>query len=434
MFRTYIIIAILAQSFAAFAMQQPSVVCNKPTLLLNLQDAQKQLKKTKTTINHFANPTTLERARNQLAPVLAYFSNKTIHNWFGNHYYAAPLFQKRLLCEVLYECVDTLDMAIKMVKSSALIERETKHAQVVSMIQDFFDLFKNITTTIMPANAIQYHVDWSQRRYLEQVEYFLKKKQRTIITDYELKKSSGFSVQAAIMGSVTAFERHFPDTLEDLFMLIHQNSLTVIAAIFNSLLGTQPLDAIVPLPSLAKELIAKLQSPQFAPLAFKMGLNHDLAPQRLGVRNTPTTTEILFNMPLRNHSSTMQVIVNKATQECYFAVQFVGQARGRWQQAQLCAAFSPYLSGLEHKERIVCDRQAGIVSIVWNIKNSANIQSIEDYITILALLSYERDLKWRHLEQLNTQKVTIKSAIEAVKNEYGDHSILHLLQPSSRFF
>lgn len=417
----------------------PNVYCmnnaqpfNKFALIENLKDAQRLLKKSHVSMQQFSSPTTVQGAWEHLKLVTSYLKNEgsseiVVSNLFVNQYKSAPLFQKRLVCEILYDCVDTLDTAIKTVKSSPNIDQSTKFLYVPTMITEFFEVFKSWAIFLMPERAITYHQNWSLRKYISRVEYILENKLKQLITDDELKKSASFSVQAAILGSVTAFERHYPNTLEDIFMLIHQNSLTVIAAIFNDLLGTQSLDQVIAIPPIAKALMEKLEDSSFGSYSYQLGIGR-LKPQRLGVRTTAHTTEILYNMPLRNHSSTMQIVINKATNQCTLSVQFIGEARKRWEQILVFAALSPELSGLPLKDRIICDTNSGVVSFNWIIQNDVQIRLAESYLVGMAYVSYENDILRRHLEEVNLTNANINKCLDNVANQYGHFKIINILQ------
>src|SRR5205814_374078 len=81
----------------------------------------------------------------------------------------------------------------------------------------------------VPAGLITYHASWPLDTYLARVKELLRLK--TSQSDEELFPSRDFSVNAAALGSVTLFERHEPERLEDFFTLIHQ-SLNVVAGAF----------------------------------------------------------------------------------------------------------------------------------------------------------------------------------------------------------
>lgn len=398
----------------------------KQLFIANLNDVHQQLKKINAALQQFNSPSSYTSSWKKLDKVITYLTSNSQKNSFIIHYKTASLFQKRVACEIMRTVVDTIDASIKIIKASNMFDQETKYRYMQHMIKRFFDLFACWSQQLMAYDSITYHPQWSLGYYVSKIKYFIDRKEGKPAFDTEFKKSSTFAVQAAVLGSATAFERHYPVTLEDIFMLVHQNSLTVIAALFNETLKEQSLEHILTLPPVAKKLIEKLESSSFAPNAHGL-IGHRLQPKRIGLRFNQQTIEIMYNMPLRNHSSTMQIILDTQSNECYLSVQFVGNARSRWEEVLLSAALSQYISNLPLKDKIIYDYNSGIVSFNWLVSSPSQIDFIESYITLMADLSYGRKLTLKQLIPLKNCSITINQALDSVKEEYGAVGNLYLL-------
>jgi hypothetical protein len=393
------------------------------SFLVDLQKNHHQIKKTQTGLCQFNSAATYIPAWKKVDDIITYFTNTES---FISDYKTAPLFQKRVACSILRSLVETIDATIKTVKASPSFSFDQKFSHIHTMISRFCELWICWAEQLMSSSALRYHPQWSLEKYSKKIIYFLNRKKDHYTFDSEFKKSSSFSVQAAVLGSATAFERHYPATLEDLFMLVHQNSLAVIAALFNDTLCNQTLNDLVSMPSIAQELSTKLESSSFAPHARDF-FGHHLKPQRIGLRYSNDTIEIMYNMSLRNHSSTLQLIVETQTQDCFLAVQFVGNARSRWEEILLCAAISEHVSGLTLKDQIVFDYSAGLVSFTWQVDKQSQIELIESYLTLMADISYGRKLSLSRLRCIKNMPKTINDALDIIQKKYGSVGSLYSL-------
>jgi hypothetical protein len=76
------------------------------------------------------------------------------------------------------------------------------------------------------------------------------------------------------------------------------------------------------------------------------------------------------------------------TQETKLHVQYLGQARSRWEKIAAVAAISPELSGLTLDGPIILDQPGGFVAWTWNLDNSETTQIIFDYLNIMNYLTF----------------------------------------------
>ena len=182
------------------------------------------------------------------------------------------------------------------------------------------------------------------------------------------------------------------------------------------------------MPRILEECVAYFESTECADTLARNGASK---PRCIGMHYANDKIELRYNMSLRNHSSTFQLVYDQITQECTIAVQFLGQARNRWEQIALLAGISPGLSGLNLDGDVTLDRSAGIVSWSWRITHKDELSLIAQYLGTMATLSFERDLETNMLSNLHRGSTpleyALKTALADYQNQYGAGSITEWL-------
>jgi hypothetical protein len=104
-------------------------------------------------------------------------------------------------------------------------------------------------------------------------------------------------------------------------------------------------------------------------------------------------------------------------------MQFLGEARNRWEQIAFFAAISNDVSNLALVEDVFLDTQAGIVSWSWIIKGEQELPVIAQYLSIMSQLSYGDTLDARMLAQVHkgshSLAKTMQNAIAKYVARYG---------------
>lgn len=295
---------------------------------------------------------------------------------------------KLIVCNIMKEVVDVIDSAIKKVKISTTILEEDRIHMFKSMLTDFKMLSVTWLERIMPETSLQYHYGWPLRTYIGDLNMLFTSIMSASNTSDMFKKSSSFSVNAAVLGSGTAFNRHYPQTAEDIFMLIHQNALTAISGTMHSILNASSLQEVIAVPTL------------FASYAQTFETNNEIKINRIGISYEADRIVLFYNIPLNNHSATAQLIYDMRAQEYSYMVQFVGEARDRWVKIAALANISYELSELSLIGSVHFDQNAGIVSWQWSIKSLSDALFIIKYLKIMAHISFQSYLDTRHLKEL----------------------------------
>lgn len=336
---------------------------------------------------------------------------------FIQSFKAAPLIVKLVACEVMHDCVDTLDTTIKTMKSSNALSWNDRISQFKIMLMDFKAVCITWLQDIMPEHAIKYAWRWQRSVYLNEMNFLFQNIMQNSYDTSMFQRSSRFSVNAAMLGSCTAFERHYPQTAEDMFMLIHQNSLVAIAGINASLFEQKRLEDSIDLPSIMVKAAQYFETGDGAQTV----MNHKAGnPQRIGIHYTPDTIELFYNMSLNNHSSTFQIIYDQRSQQCSLAVQFLGEARRRWSQVAFVAAISHDLSGLDLIGDVTLDMNAGITSARWVINNEDTLPIIAEYLGEMAEISFRQSssVQASMLQKLYRGNGSFEDVLERAMNNY----------------
>jgi hypothetical protein len=327
---------------------------------------------------------------------------------FIEQFKKSPFLIKIMLCTLMETVIDVIDSTIKAMKAASNIPLADRQTLFPIMLNDFFMLNRTWLTQIMPEGSIQYATAWPLQAYLtEQAQLFDQYK------EISFQKSSTFSGQAAILGSTTAFKRHLPKTHEDMFMLIHQNSLVAVSATYRSLFAGHPLDQLIYLPPLLKESMQEIETWRGSP-------ERNITIQNIGLRYTAEQITASYNIPLNSHSATFQ-LVYQSTGDIAINVQFLGQARHRWEDIAILVALSPELAQLTLEDSIILDKDSGIVSWSWQVKDKGQLIIILMYIKRFCSIAgfggggFESQITKQHLQTLHKSGGDLEALLQRAK-------------------
>ncbi len=254
---------------------------------------------------HFANPAQFEAAWKKLQELFP--TEAMLREIKG----AAPIVRAAAY-GALEKFVTLLDDSIKTMKASPLYSNLEKPQRFKRMLLPYEELMSSWVDTF----AAHIPMTMSLGRYLRDIRNRLLNMPDDDMA--YLNPSRDFSVSAAIIGSLTAYERHPPRTLEDLMTLLHQNTLAALSFANQALIPqTEIQDSQLPAP--VKEAIRVLEQGGFGFQA-----------QRIGV--TLNAKEICFdyNIPINNHSGHITLHYDVPSDQLSFKGKLLGQARDRW--------------------------------------------------------------------------------------------------------
>ena len=256
---------------------------------------------------HFANPAQFEAAWKKLQELFP--SGAILREIKG----AAPIVQTAAY-GALEKLVTLLDDSIKTMKASPLYSNLEKPQRFKRMLLPYAELMSSWVGT--------FAADIPMTRGLSLSNYLLGIRNGLLnMSDRDmalLSASRDFSVSAAIIGSLTAYDRHPPRTLEDMMTLLHQNTLAALSFANQKLIPQAAIqDSQLPAP--LKEAVRVLEQGGFGFQA-----------QRIGV--TINSKEICFdyNVPINNHSGHIALHYDVQSGQLSFKGKLLGQARDRW--------------------------------------------------------------------------------------------------------
>ncbi len=229
--------------------------------------------------------------------------------------------------------------------------------------------------------------------------------------------SSDFNVNAAMIGSKADFERHKPSTLEDVFMLVHQNMLMTITY-FNNQFG------------LSKEILPYFAKQVFEELLKIKKINF------LGVGYNYPDVVVHFNIPLMQHSTKIDMFLNiKDDESVALKFYYIGHNNAnRMNFMLLYSILAAFASGYEldpkpNRFYVTTRRREDELGIefTWKISENSNLESLHKHVEVLGEMSFWKFTIYYALALLELvnfiEPFEIDSFIEGNWERIIDHSV-----------
>lgn len=329
-------------------------------LLAELNTQRLTIKHLSEGMDRFAHPETFEEAWRELEKAVNVWSS----DGFCDQIKAASSLVQNIACQTMERLVTTLDTAVKTMKVGAGFTDQVEQTRLFKrMLVPYCALMEKWALKMVPHGALPTHFQWPIGHYVETMNEILHH-----LSDndpQQLLPSRGFSVNAAALGTTTAFDRHFPRTLEDILTLAHQNLLVFLSALT---LQSLPPRAVTEsnLPTSFKSVLDVIETSQ--------GRNRI---QRIGL--TVTENEITYrgNYPLQNHSAQLELIYEKSAQQMTMKVHFMGDSRIRWN------IISEWVEVLDSTGRLSLESSTEVgpqeLSFAWNIDPNSISQAMAEF-------------------------------------------------------
>ncbi|HSX37255.1 MAG TPA: PEP/pyruvate-binding domain-containing protein [Chlamydiales bacterium] len=274
---------------------------------------------------------------------------------------------RSIVSRCLEEKVAFLDTAAKTVKMSGRYTLSEKIDVFRKLLSLYYTTMRELAEKIVPQGAIPMNAAWTIRNYLDEIHRLMNR-----MTEEDaalLQPSRGFSVSAAMLGSGTAFERHFPETLEDVLTLLHQNSIACLNAFNHQSLPLSAIqDSLIPRP--VKEAIFDIENKRLGGIVQRLGIE---------VKTDGMTHKIVvkYNVPLRNHSGHLELHYDLDTRKMVLRSQLLGQARNRWPES------FAWIQDLENAGVYIADRPVTQteqeLSWHWEVTSESLTNALMDY-------------------------------------------------------
>lgn len=355
---------------------------NTADFLQELGKTEKAIKKFKP--DAFADSKAQSYANAQLLQSISFLKNPQVS---AIYHESAPVI-KMAIAQVFSKAVDLYDKSLKALKSSPDYQPEVKLNLFKQMLGDYFSLFEHVAKIYVGDGKFKIQTHQGDR--LEDYLYTLKglftalpKPEYTIAE--ALAASFNYTNTAAIIGSGTLLDRHLPNTLEDFFTLIHQNLLACINRIYCEIMPAQ-----LSLPPLSQQLIQKAEN-------FRLS-------QRVGIEQDEEALILHYNSPLRNHSSTFQIILKG--EDVFLKVQLLGQARLRWEET------SQYLQWLDKTDIQALAKkpvlQGDLLEFSWKVQHENQIDQLFSIVNAIYECSLIRSYTTTMLLEDFSERIALK--------------------------
>ena len=284
-------------------------------LITSISEMQTKFKTIQRTLGRFANPESFDAAWKELVTELQPLTQPT---WISSIQNSRSPVVKMVGYKMMEEAVETLDQAIKTFKGNHQLSDQPID-QFKMMLQQSYDLVEPWINSLQTQHALLQPTDCTVTSYLYDLANHIQNPQNSSLSTTFLP-SQNFSVSAAVLGAQTAWSRHRPETLEDVFTLLHQNSLVALNLMNQNLLTPRIISSSL-LPTPVKIAMQQIENSW----TFR-------TTQRLGLQVKESTIILTYNVPLQNHSGKLEVHYDVLTEKLSLKGKFLGQARTRWDE------------------------------------------------------------------------------------------------------
>jgi len=319
---------------------------------------------------------------------------KEILNYFTSQEFISSLEQAKTLGKngaltVMQLLVSKFDIAIKALEGSgAYTDVAVKATNFKTMLDGYFALLKAWATMPSLSAIMQTLLDdrtfETLDEYLDAIFSII---DRAPMDISQLRPSPAFNVSAAALGSKAKWDRSIGEqtgnipTLEDMFTLIHQNLLVVLATLSKQIgIGRIAVPSLVESLKKEAERLTSQLTGEKTRSASLVGINFDI-----------NKITYYYNLPLVYHSNTFQIIYNMQTETVDFAVQFLGEAQlfgeARWRFLASTVSLMSLVGNLSLTQIPEIDEQRGIMSFAWKIDCANAVPMVIRYVQILGEFS-----------------------------------------------
>lgn len=232
---------------------------------------------------------------------------------------------KRAILNVVLNLTELMDNSIKSLKGSPEYkDKDLQARRFALMLAPYNELMKKWTYRIPESKFKEWaaEVVYDPRAnnkgiMLAQIESVFLEKVKSV-TEASMLPSRFFNVASATIGSPTSFSRHFVElerylTLEDLFTLMHQNTIAAIS----QLKGEASL-TLEDFPKPLQPMLTALENIECYGNKLKL----------INMEQKYPNIFLEYNLPLRNHSAKFYVQYDKVSNKCRLSFKIFGHNGG----------------------------------------------------------------------------------------------------------
>lgn len=280
--------------------------------------------------------------------------------------------------QIIKKTIDILDTSIKALTGSTLYTKaptdKIKHFK--SLLLLYFNLFETLTKISRINSLLSPLIDTetfsSLDEYVKKIEGELVSLINANNSLEQLESSPDFNVASAMLASAALWERSIPAqfTLEDLFTLIHQNLLIIVSRLTPAF-NQQNLPATF---NTLTDTISKLTS-------YNPDSDTSNKTNLVGVSFENNMLRYYYNLPMRNHSSTLQVAYDPNSDKTTLTLQYLGfNEYNRWGIIKDMAFLFTTLIGANLETPGEFNENLNSLKLTWEIKNKEQVDLINQFI------------------------------------------------------
>ena len=281
-------------------------------------------------VNTFEDPKTFNTQWTVFrSDLIDYFKSKSFIDAFNN----ANDLAKLAALSIMTKFIDVFDVSIKALKGSIQYKTNEKVTLFRTMLMEYENLFKE-WAKLVPEGAIIYHEKSPLELYFSIIDQVIEKSKK-VLAESQLQSTPRFDVGAFAIGSAAMLETRltYPQTLEDVFTLIHQ-CLLVIQKTLSATAGVKDIVRPPLLATIEKELLSVEVEDEWAKEEetneWPGGIPVVRKPSVLGADIQVNSISLFYNLPLHSHSGQFELTYNKKTESVTLKSRFVGDDKWRW--------------------------------------------------------------------------------------------------------
>ena len=276
---------------------------------------------------------------------------------------------RSLVIKSMNDLIDIYDLAIKSMKASQQLDSVEKTQKFKEMLGPYFELFKVLAEGMVGTKGFVTHVSWPLPLYLKTIKSKLDEMSDS--DPIQLESSRDFCVSAATLGSATFFARHYPQRMEDVFTLIHQNLMASTSKLTQGLFSSDQL---------LKSRLPENFKKSFTDIG-KISKGRDIGtPQPLGIEVDKSGIVVHYNIPLRAHSAKFSIHYNTQTKQLSMKSLFLGPSGRndihgpRWNYGMARVSVLNTLDLVPLKSKIKITTQE--LSYTWDITKEGSLEEL----------------------------------------------------------
>jgi hypothetical protein len=316
-------------------------------------------------IERFSDPKSFKKAYDDLKSVADdLFSPAVLQSIHSS----SPI-TRSIAYKTLRSAIEIYDAAIKTMKASPLFQTDEKVRLFRQMLHALDSAMQHLAAGLTSFGKTKAGTKAGLDLYLNQLKRFLSTLPEVA---GQLNPSNDFSVSAAMATSKALFDRHLPLTLEDLFTLLHQNSLAFLDLFEQELLTPQSIAASF-LPQPVKQALALIEGTDW-------GRQFQIQIQNAG--HEINEKEILwhYNVPLQNHSGRFTLRYDTASGKMTLKGQLLGENRRRWDTSAAWLEVLQNVNFLKSPQPTFKSSQE--LTFTWDLPSGKLSYAIREYVSI----------------------------------------------------